>query len=94
MEHKGPVPGQLVGSAAGRDAGKLFLVVGVISEILIQVADGRGRKVDNPKKKNIKHIKLYAPVAQDIADRLKQGIPVTDTDIRAALEALTGTEPN
>lgn len=91
MENKSLVPGQLVGSTAGRDAGKLFLVVGVMGDSMIQVADGKGRKIEYPKKKNVKHLKIYAPVAQDIADRLKEGSKYTDADIRAALEALTGT---
>ncbi|MEW5952238.1 MAG: KOW domain-containing RNA-binding protein [Bacillota bacterium] len=94
MENKVLVPGRVVESTAGRDAGKLFLVVGVISATLIQVADGRGRKIDQAKKKNVKHVKPHAQVAQDIAGRLGGGLPVTDADIRAALETLTGTELN
>lgn len=92
MENKSLVPGQLVGSTAGRDAGKLFLVVGVMGDSMIQVADGKGRKIERPKKKNIKHLKRFTPVAMDIADRLKEGNKLTDADIRAALEALTGAQ--
>jgi ribosomal protein L14E/L6E/L27E len=61
LENKCLVPGQLVGSTAGRDAGKLFLVVGVMGDSMIQVADGKGRKIEHPKKKTLSILKYTPP---------------------------------
>lgn len=49
--------GQVVRSKCGRDAGKYFVVVGKEKEFVF-LADGEMRKVEAPKKKNIKHIQV------------------------------------
>jgi ribosomal protein L14E/L6E/L27E len=40
---------------AGRDKGSLFVAVG-ISGGFVYIADGRKRKLEKPKRKNVKHI--------------------------------------
>lgn len=50
--------GDLVISAAGHDKDKYFIVIGLIDEIYVWIADGRSRKLDKPKKKKVKHLKL------------------------------------
>lgn len=49
--------GQVVRSKCGRDAGRYFVVVGKENEFVF-LADGDMRKVEAPKKKNIKHIQV------------------------------------
>jgi len=58
--------GDIVLATAGRDSGKLFLVVGisVSDENYVFMADGKSRKADSPKKKKIRHIKI-AKKAED-----------------------------
>ena len=51
--------GKIVFSNAGRDKGK-YLVVINCDEIYVWVADGKERKLETPKRKNIKHISLTA----------------------------------
>ena len=46
--------GSLVYSIAGRDKGNLFLVISRDGEF-VYLADGDQRKIENPKKKKIKH---------------------------------------
>ena len=48
----------IVLSLAGRDAKRLFAVVGILDENYVYISDGKTRKVAAPKKKKIKHIKL------------------------------------
>ena len=45
----------LVWATAGRDKGSLFVAVRAGGGF-VEIADGRGRKVEKPKRKNIKHI--------------------------------------
>ncbi len=51
--------GKIVFSNAGRDKGK-YLVVINCTENYVWVADGKERKLQSPKRKNIKHISLTA----------------------------------
>ena len=50
--------GKVVYSKNGRDKGTMFVVVGVVNERLVLLADGDLRKIENPKIKNIKHVQL------------------------------------
>ncbi|MBR1863034.1 MAG: hypothetical protein IJ806_02960 [Ruminococcus sp.] len=47
--------GTLVKALAGRDKGSYFVAVGA-SGGFVDIADGRRRKVEKPKRKNVKHI--------------------------------------
>ena len=51
--------GKIVFSNAGRDKGE-YLVVINCDENYVWVADGKERKLQSPKRKNIKHISLTA----------------------------------
>lgn len=48
--------GRVVCSIAGRDAGVFFAVVGVDNDYVL-VANGRLRKLEKAKRKNIKHLR-------------------------------------
>lgn len=47
--------GSLVVANAGRDKGSLFVAAGV-HDGFIFIADGKERKLEKPKRKNVKHI--------------------------------------
>lgn len=79
--------GQIVTSLAGRDAGQPYLVIGKSGKYVL-LADGRERSVTNPKKKNIRHVKLYKTIAEAVADKLHYGHKVSDEDIRQAIANL------
>lgn len=79
------VPGQLVQSIAGRDSGKYFLIIGK-SNGMINVADGKMRKVQRPKKKNVKHLKRYDLVAEDLAEKLRSNKGVTNSEVEKAIK--------
>lgn len=49
--------GMIVKSIAGHDKGK-FLVIKAIEGDFAYIADGKERKLDSPKKKRIKHLRL------------------------------------
>ena len=48
--------GNVVISSAGHDCGRFMVVVGA-DDGFVFVADGKERKLDSPKKKNIKHVR-------------------------------------
>lgn len=65
--------GQLVCSKQGRDQGKYYLVLEIINECFVYLVDGEKRRMDNPKQKNIKHLKVYPAVAYDIVQKWESG---------------------
>ncbi len=64
--------GQLVRSKAGRDKGIDFVVV-KSDNGYVYVADGRMRKLENPKKKKIKHIQGSYKVSDSLAELIESG---------------------
>lgn len=82
--------GQLVSSKAGRDKGKYYLAVQIRPDGIVLVADGTGRKMQAPKKKNIKHLVVHKRVAAAVAAKLEIGQNIGDGELRTALSALLG----
>lgn len=80
--------GQLVTSASGRDFGKNYVVIGTDGDKYVWVADGRYRKVEQPKRKNNKHLLGRDAVASEIAERLQMGEKITNSQVRKVLAEL------
>ncbi|NLC53291.1 MAG: RNA-binding protein [Firmicutes bacterium] len=80
--------GQKVVSTRGRDAGGTFLIVGLLDEDYVLVADGRKRSIERPKKKNRKHLSLTLQVDAAIAEKLSAGKPLSDGEIIDAIQRL------
>jgi len=70
----------------GRDEGKSFLVIQAEEEYS-QIADGKNRRVDKPKRKKNKHLKLEEKAFGRIAEKLMSGGTVTNNEIKRALAA-------
>lgn len=72
-------PGRVVRVIAGHDADGFFAVVAAEGRFVL-LADGRRRKIDRPKRKNIRHI-------QKTRLRLENSCLSTDSKLRNALRA-------
>ena len=77
--------GSIVQSKAGRDQGRLFLVVGEVDDDFVLIANGELRRMDRLKKKRRKHLKPTGKVVQALADRISNGEKVEDHELRAWL---------
>ena len=77
--------GSVVISKAGRDQGRLFLVVGEVDADFVMIANGDLRKMDRLKKKRRKHLKPTGTVVQALVDRISNGEKVEDHELRAWL---------
>ena len=77
--------GSVVISKAGRDRGRPFLVVGVVDDDFVMVANGALRKMDRQKKKRRKHLKPTGAVVRALRDRISNGEKVEDHELRAWL---------
>ncbi len=65
--------GRVVYSKTGRDSGKPFLIVRVVNDRYVIISDGDIRKIENPKMKNVNHIKLTNLQADEVIDYLNKG---------------------
>ena len=73
----------IVRSAAGRDQGKLFVVLATEGEYLL-LADGKGRKVESPKRKKRRHVLFVA------ADDTRLSEKISNIELRRTLAAYRG----
>ncbi len=76
----------IVLSIAGHDKGNLFYVLKTEGDF-VWLADGKGRKLDAPKRKRQKHVRGVGTSAHPAIVRLQRGEPVCDRDLRRALAA-------
>lgn len=78
-------PGRLAVSKAGRDAGRVFVVIAPADERHVLLADGDLRKFARPKKKKITHLAPLARVESELGARLTAGAAVADHELREAI---------
>jgi hypothetical protein len=78
--------GRFVISKAGRDAGKCYVIINTHNEY-VYLVDGIIRTLDNPKKKNIKHIIKLKYTDNELAEAIKND-SVRNEDIKRALKIL------
>lgn len=80
--------GQLVEASCGRDQGRIFFIVYIVDKNYVLIADGKSRKLDNPKKKKIKHLNIRNFVHKEVNELLNNGNNITDSFLRAELNKL------
>ena len=76
----------IVLSLAGRDKDMLFYVIDM-EENYVYLVDGRGRKLENPKRKKLKHVRKVTRTESDVALRIKNGGTVLNSELRRDLAA-------
>ncbi len=86
------VLGQVVYSKAGRDEGRIFIICGIIDDKFVLVSDGDLRRVENPKKKKIRHLAITNINIEYLSQKLNAGIKVTNAEIRKSLAEVSVTE--
>ena len=67
-------------ATAGRDQGKLFYVIGT-DPVYLMLANGKDRTLDKPKRKKRKHIQKVLRSETRVAEKLKQGDKVLNSEL-------------
>lgn len=83
------VKSNIVKSTAGRDEGGLFFVLDIQEEFLL-LADGKRRRVENPKRKKCKHVAFVGESHSVVAEKIRSSEKITNSELRKALAACTG----
>ncbi|WP_027625100.1 KOW domain-containing RNA-binding protein [Clostridium lundense] len=86
MKDNGQI-GKVVYSKTGRDKGRFFIVVGVLSEEYVYISDGSLRFIEKPKKKKVKHLVFTNVVADEIKNELLADKSVSNSIIRKFLQS-------
>ena len=74
----------LVVSKAGRDQGQLFYVIDA-DEQYVYLADGKSRRLEKPKRKKRKHIEQIPRTESRIAEKIRNGAKVLNSELRKEL---------
>ena len=77
----------LVVSKAGRDQGQLFYVIDA-DEQYVYLADGKSRKLEKPKRKKRKHVEQVPRTESRIAEKIRNGEKVLNSELRKELASL------
>ena len=78
----------VVASTAGHDEGCLFYVLGIDHEYLL-LADGKHRLIEKPKRKKIKHTVKVLRSETRVAEKLRLGEKVLNSELRKDLAYLS-----
>jgi ribosomal protein L14E/L6E/L27E len=81
-----PNVGGLCQSLNGRDAGRFFIIKELSDNDSVIICDGNYRKISKPKKKKIKHLRLYPVIFEGIEKKFTEGKQVFDSEIYSALK--------
>lgn len=80
--------GQLVRSKAGRDKDRIFIVMNIVDEKYVQIADGDLRRIEKPKKKKIRHLTIMDQVSTSLKDKLSGDGKINNAFVRREIEKL------
>lgn len=74
----------MIVSLAGRDKGQFFFVVDTNGDFVL-IADGKGRKLETPKRKKRKHIQKVLQADSRVAEKIRTGDKVLNSELRREL---------
>lgn len=80
-----PQHGQIVLIKSGSDAGQYAIIIRLLDERYVMLADGGRKKFDRPKKKNVQHLQLLNYISPEVQTSLQETGCVTNGKLRFAL---------
>jgi ribosomal protein L14E/L6E/L27E len=80
--------GQLVRSTAGRDCNQYYLIFRMVGDRFLEVVNGINHPVVKPKRKNIKHLKIFMIVDREIESLFSNGKIIRDSVIVSAVNRM------
>ncbi|MFD1039136.1 KOW motif-containing protein [Virgibacillus byunsanensis] len=80
-----PRIGQVVRIMQGREADQYAIVLEIIDDRYVLLADGEKRKYDRPKKKNLHHIEVMDYISPEVQNSLLETGRVTNGKLRFSI---------
>ena len=72
-------------SIAGHDHNNIYVTIDADDEY-VYLVDGKIRKVNNPKKKKLKHVQLIKRTDDTITGRINNNVALSNEDIKYAIK--------
>jgi len=80
-------PGRYALALAGREKGKNYIVLYTEGDFAF-ISNGKERKIEKPKKKKLKHLKILSLKDDYISQKLVGGQKISNAEIRKSLKKL------
>ena len=80
----------MIVSLAGRDKGQLFFVIDTDDQF-VYLADGKGRRLESPKRKKRRHVRKLPLYASRVAEKIRNGDKVLNSELRRELAVIGQT---
>ncbi|SEO75727.1 hypothetical protein SAMN04488134_11265 [Amphibacillus marinus] len=80
-----PAIGQVVQILQGREAGQYAIVIRIVDDRFVLLADGEKRKYDQPKQKSFNHINPTPYISPEVQNSLLETGRVTNGKLRFAI---------
>lgn len=85
--------GEIVQVKKGRDTGKYAVVLEIVNERYVLIVDGDRRKYDNPKKKNVIHLRSTGIVSKEVITSMMEENRISNAKLRYVIqEYMSGLE--
>lgn len=81
-----PEIGRIVKVMRGKDEGGYAVIIGIIDERFVLIADGGKRRFDQPKKKNVSHLLMQPVVSHEVTDSMRDSGRVTNAKLRFVIQ--------
>lgn len=85
--------GMFCQSKAGRDKDAIYIIIKLDGDFVF-VVDGDYKKIEKPKKKRLKHIKLIDSISEAIEKNLKTGKVIHDSQVSSAIKKIMEASKN
>ncbi len=72
--------GKLVVSKKGRDEKNIYMIFSTNGNFCYLV-DGKYHKIENPKKKNLKHIDFLGAKSEKISEKIEKKLKIFDSEV-------------
>lgn len=79
--------GTVVLGKAGRDSDSFFVIVDIIDNNYVMIVDGSKRKLENPKRKKLKHLAITELRFHEELESLKNKT-ITNSKLRKLIKSL------
>ena len=80
----------MIVSLAGRDKGQLFFVIDTDDQF-VYLADGKGRRLESPKRKKRRHVRKLPLYVSRVAEKMRNGDKVLNSELRRELAVIGQT---
>jgi large subunit ribosomal protein L14e len=81
-----PQIGQFVKVLRGKDEESYAVIIAIIDDRVVLIADGDKRRFDSPKKKNVLHLQLQPAISQEVLNSLQESGRVTNAKLRYVIQ--------